>query len=310
MKIYTNYSRRNKPAPPFFLTGKFLLYGAGIFLIIFFLYLISNSFSPKNDEIISPQDILRAEEVSRSDPTNIELHLKLGEAYFNLAKNAISSQRADEYFDKTAEHLRQAIVLDVGGGKVSPQAYYQLGRAYFEKSGHPSGTYYYQEAKEALLNARQKGCSNKESHTYLGHIYLKDKLYDEAIKEYKEALSFDAEDPAIYFNLGWAYKDSKKHQEAILAFEKVLSFEGIPSEQFINSHLALGWLYYQQKSLKESIDSYKKVIELVPDSAQAHYWLGKAYRKEGNIEEAKKEWEKCLKLDPEDKNALKQLKDL
>ena len=193
---------------------------------------------------------------------------------------------------------------------MSQEAYYQLGRAYFEKSGHLSGAYYYQEAKEAFLNAKQKGFSNKESHTYLGHIYLKEKLYDLAIKEYKEAISFDKEDPAVYFNLGWAYKDSKKYREAIPLFEKVLSFEGVPQEQFINSHLALGWLYYRENLLKESIGSYKNVIELVPNSVQAHYWLGKVYKKEGRLKEAKEKWEKCLKLDPENKDALNQLKNL
>ncbi|MBU0568184.1 tetratricopeptide repeat protein [bacterium] len=310
MKIYNSYhsSRRKKSAPSLFSTRKFLLYGAGIFLIVFFLYLASKSFSPKNSEIISSRDILRAEEVLRSDPTNVKLCLKLGQAYFNLARNAISTQRANEYFDKTVEYLKRAQALDEE--KMSQEAYYQLGKAYFEKSGHLSGAYYYQEAKEAFLNAERKGFSNKESHTYLGHIYLKDKLYDEAIKEYKEALSFGQEDPAIYFNLGWTYKDSKKYKEAIPAFKKVLSFEGVDREQFINSHLALGWLYYQENLIKESIGSYKNAIELVPDSVQAHYWLGKAYKKEGKLKEAKEEWEKCLKLDPGNKDVLKQLKNL
>lgn len=308
MKVYNSYNIRKKSAPPFFLTRKFLLYGTGIFLIIFLLYLISNPFSPKNNEIISPKDILRAEKILRNDPTNAKLCLKLGEAYFNLAENALSAQRANEYFDKTVECLRRAVVLDKEN--ISPKVYYQLGVAYFKMSGHLSGAYYYQEAKEAFLDAHHRGFSTKESHTYLGHIYFKEKLSDEAIKEYKEALSFDGQDPAIYFNLGWTYKDSKKYEEAILAFRKVLSFEGIESDQFINSHLALGWLYYQQNLLKESIDSYRKVIELIPDSVQAHYWLGKAYRKEGSIAEAKKEWEKCLTLDPENKDALKQLKNL
>ena len=61
---------------------------------------------------------------------------------------------------------------------------------------------------------------------------------------------------------------------------------------------------------KESIEIFKMNVELYPDSANAYDSLGEAYMKKGETELAINNYEKSLKLDPENDNAKRQLEEL
>ncbi|HDJ24023.1 MAG TPA: tetratricopeptide repeat protein [Candidatus Aminicenantes bacterium] len=66
----------------------------------------------------------------------------------------------------------------------------------------------------------------------------------------------------------------------------------------LQSQLAFGIKAAQQDLWDEAIFRWKKVVESHPNSAAAHNNLAVAYEKKGLWEEAKKEYELALKLDP------------
>jgi len=51
-------------------------------------------------------------------------------------------------------------------------------------------------------------------------------------------------------------------------------------------------------SWDEAVRQWKKALDLRPDSAAAHNNLAVAYEKQGALEEARKEYEAALRLDP------------
>lgn len=66
----------------------------------------------------------------------------------------------------------------------------------------------------------------------------------------------------------------------------------------VESQLTFGITAAKQELWDEAIFRWKKVIQNNPDSAAAHNNLAVAYEKKGLWEEAKKEYEIALKLEP------------
>jgi Tfp pilus assembly protein PilF len=64
------------------------------------------------------------------------------------------------------------------------------------------------------------------------------------------------------------------------------------------TQLDFGILAAQRDLWDEAIFRWKKAVELEPESSSAHNNLAVAYEKKGKWEEAKKEYETALKLNP------------
>ena len=68
-----------------------------------------------------------------------------------------------------------------------------------------------------------------------------------------------------------------------------------------NQQLYFGLQAAQRELWDEAIFRWKKVILINPDSVAAHNNLAVAYEKKGMFKEAKEEYEKALKLNPNNK---------
>jgi TolB-like protein len=126
-----------------------------------------------------------------------------------------------------------------------------------------------------------------------------------AIELYNKAIALDPEFALAYTGIAiclldqyWFYKD---HSENVLLNSKKAidkAFEIDPD--LPEAHLALGDYYYcgyldYSKALKQ----YEIVLKDQPMNFLAVYWSASAYRRAGNWEMAKTDFEKALKLDPQ-----------
>lgn len=62
----------------------------------------------------------------------------------------------------------------------------------------------------------------------------------------------------------------------------------------------LDWLafaYYSHQMLDKAIHTYRRLIQMVPDNAGYHYYLGNSLYQTGNGLAARVEWEKVVALD-------------
>ncbi|UCC38697.1 MAG: tetratricopeptide repeat protein [Candidatus Aminicenantes bacterium] len=157
--------------------------------------------------------------------------------------------------------------------------------------------------------------------------------YEEALKEYQEAVNENPEDATGYYNIGVTYIILEKPDEAIEAFKGTIEIQPGNYEALKN----LGQLYGEKKNYEESskyyslalkissddpevfynlgvclmnlgnptgaMDAFQKSIERQEDYADSYYQLGLLYLNQNKMEEAQAVLEKFLQIAPDDSKA-------
>jgi len=164
---------------------------------------------------------------------------------------------------------------------------------------------------------------------YLGVAYALSGQYGEAVRELKESLRLQPDNPTAHLALGLTYSIEGRSQEALYEFDKIgdtMSFEAASSsaeggrilidqgeigraEQRIRkaleadpdnymAHVAMGYLYSKQGNNAEAVREYREAIRLNPEGAAAHLFLAVHYANEKDFGEAARELEKYAERSP------------
>ncbi|MBQ8887816.1 MAG: tetratricopeptide repeat protein [Candidatus Gastranaerophilales bacterium] len=99
-----------------------------------------------------------------------------------------------------------------------------------------------------------------KAHYNLANIYLKEKKYNSAIKEYKLAIKYKKDFPYYYYNLGCAYLGQKEYKEAVSAFKKAIKLKSDVADFYYNLAYAYKNLN-NEKEYQKAIDTYNKLKE-------------------------------------------------
>jgi len=306
MKVYSpvrgKYIYRAKPKP-----HKFIL---RIILILFFFILvflgISKTYSPKEDLTLKYKKILE------KDPTNTEAYISLGEIYYQQGletEQAKNEKEAKRLFEECLKYYQNAIKLEEEE-KILPQTYYHLGVVYFKLSKYSPDKDYYYLSETCLKKSLKKKFETPETHIYLGHIYFKRGLFDDAIAEYTKAKSLNADDVVPWYNLGWVYKVKGMSNNAIASFRNALTTKNLNKPLHIKIRIIIAQLYSEQGLIEHAKDEYKTILKLDRTSEIAHYKLGDIYRKQGEFALARRELQTVLKINPDNKQAKTELDNL
>ena len=133
------------------------------------------------------------------------------------------------------------------------------------------------------------------AHNNLADAYEKKGLYDEAIKEYQEALRLNPGRSEFYYNLGNVYYAKGLYEEAIKEYQEALRLD--PGK--IDTYYNLGNVYDSKGLYDEAIEEYRQALRLDPNNKDVHNNLGNVYEKIGLYDEAIKEYHQALRLDPQ-----------
>jgi tetratricopeptide (TPR) repeat protein len=228
------------------------------------------------DEISLWQDVVN------KSPYKVNGHINLGNAYL-----------ANDDNDRAMAHYQTALKLD----KDAPDAHYNLGLAYQSQGLIDRAiTHYritlrhvpaYSEAHNNLANAyRIKGLIDNaithyrlalkfnpgivEAHNNLGNVYVSQGLIDRAIGHYLAALKLDPYRPAVFLNLGNAY-----------------SIKGLTAK---------------------AIENFSQLKKLKPEWVLPYNKLGRIYLQKGDLEQARRELQRALQIDPDNQETEKLLK--
>lgn len=156
------------------------------------------------------------------------------------------------------------------------------------------------------------------SHDLMGNIYFQQGDYGRALKEFKRMLEIDERNANAYYNLGSVYYaledllEAEKHwKEAIeiekkkvktrrytRAIEKRLKHYLTIRKKTISflAHHSLGKLYFEQDLIEKAIGEFERAIKIEPNEADPYLDLAKAYHKKKEIKKTTFYLEKYLYL--------------
>ena len=159
------------------------------------------------------------------------------------------------------------------------------------------------------------GAAEIEDHLLSGNKFAQDKKYQEAAREYGNAVRLDPKnadanlllgltlanvgdlDEAVkyslaavalkpsysgYYNLGLIYANQGKYDLAVDAYTQAVTLN---EKSYLAWH-QLGKVYATDLKFDKAVEAYNKVIELNPRFADAYQGLGSSYFWSGNIEAA------------------------
>lgn len=132
-----------------------------------------------------------------------------------------------------------------------------------------------------------------EAHILLGSAYIADHQLDKAERALRRALEINRKSAEAHFVLGEVYRQQKKYAEA----QKEL-LAGLKIEDSWQGHIALGRLYWEQGEVAKAGPEVGKALELKPDLAEGHLLAGNILLKAHKPEEALREFQEYLRLEP------------
>jgi tetratricopeptide (TPR) repeat protein len=139
----------------------------------------------------------------------------------------------------------------------------------------------------------------------LGNVYLERKQYEKAKRCFEQLVARNPADYIAQQNLGSIYEreDSPYRDEAKALEQFKAAVTGNPD--FAEGHYNLGRLYQKMAQARrdtslvtEAVKCYTRALELNPSHVLAHNNLGLIYFHEGKVEDARREYETALRLDP------------
>lgn len=235
----------------------------------------------------------------------IEVAPKNGNAYFYLAE----IERTLGNFDKAIEFYRLAVENNAS------KKYYKMSYWNLTIITEQMGNYnelvklcktFWRRAGDRGMKSKAETLINKSIWSdnadavekYNKGMKLKNTNMDEAVKNFREAISTDARFLAPKFELGlWHYREGRIY-DATSYFSEIVS--RVPF--YGDVHLLLGNIYYNEGKFGRAVDHLTGAIDYSLIGGDTEYELylkrGSSYFKLGELEKAKKDMQTASKIKP------------
>jgi TolB-like protein/Flp pilus assembly protein TadD len=199
---------------------------------------------------------------------------------------------------RTAENLKKAIEQFRAAADLDPNyapAYVGLADCYVlleEYAGTPSSETLPQ-AKAYAERALQIDESLAEAHASLGYINNQLWQWAEAEQEFKRAIELNPNYPTAHHWYCLYLRDVGRFDASFAEIKRAQELD--PLSIAISGNVALAHLL--QGDVNAAAEQSRKMIELNPDDNNGHYFLGRAYLKQGRNTDAIAELQKAVELD-------------
>jgi tetratricopeptide (TPR) repeat protein len=219
-----------------------------------------------------PNCIVALRKAEELDPVNKNALLKLAEAYLVLKD-----------YQNVFGYTKRALDLD----KINPKAYFLRGFAYSELGDTSLAIRNFQAAADQDQNYY-------EAYIELGVIYSAKK--NPLATAYLEAATrIGPGKGEAYYLLGLAYQEQGNIPKAIETYERLLTVVPEFKEALYNlGYINLVYLH----DFKEAIKYFTHAISLDPKYTDAYFNRGYSYELQGDLINARKDYEKALEITP------------
>ena len=118
--------------------------------------------------------------------------------------------------------------------------------------------------------------------------------FEQAISEYKKAITLNPNFPIIYNRLGVAYSELKQYDAALNAYQKALVLSPTTAEP----HYNMGLVYLKQGNLPRAAEAFKRAITINAEWEDAYTGLGEVYLKQGDFRQAARAYKQAVRFNP------------
>ncbi len=129
-----------------------------------------------------------------------------------------------------------------------------------------------------------------------GYVHKNAELLDEAADDFTRAIQRRADVTTAYVNRGYVYNDLQNAEAAIADFNSALKLE--PKNG--SAHLGLAFAQLELQHPKLALDHALEAQKLLGESGASHDALATAYRQQGLLSNAEREYRAALRYSPED----------
>ena len=272
------------------------------------------------------------------EPIFTEAHCELSRAYLEVGNLKAAKRAVEEALRLRNEYPpAQKLLVDI------KKRYYYNGEIYFNREEYAQAIFEFQKAVEIDKNF-------KGAHRFIGEAYLKleelekaeksaretlridpnyklaqellekikqkhkedgdnyrnRKAYAEALISYQHAMRIDDKYKEAYNNLGIVYRNMKEYDKAIIAYQKAIDIDNRCQVTYNN----LSIVYRNIGEYTKAVNSLKRAIAIKPDYQTAYYNLARTYFKMENLQDASETILEALRLDANDPDTLKLLKNI
>jgi tetratricopeptide (TPR) repeat protein len=152
----------------------------------------------------------------------------------------------------------------------------------------------YNQAVRAYREAIRHQAEYGEAWHDLGNVYASLKEYDHAIHAYRDALLIEPDRDDTWYELGNVYYDLRQYAYAIDAYSKALRIQPENPKAWYN----LGITYDDLGLYGESAEAYQQTVRIQPENAEAWHHLGVTYARLGERHKVKEIYQTLRKLSP------------
>lgn len=242
------------------------------------------------------------EKAVAQSPNSAEAHYYLANAYAGKLKEG-GMMAAAKYASKIRDEYEKAVTLN----PKHVEAHLALVQVYAGAPAMMGGSF-----EKAFAHAAEiKSIDPLVGHRAYAFIYSRQQKFDLAEKEHVDAIHEQPNSAKAHTYYGqYLTNVAKNYPKAFQEFETALKLDSNYMPAFYHfgrtASLADSNLARGEESLKKYLGYAPAENE--PGLANAHYFLGTVYEKEGKKAEAKQAYEAALKLNPSLKSAAEALK--
>jgi tetratricopeptide (TPR) repeat protein len=159
----------------------------------------------------------------------------------------------------------------------------------------------YDDAAHYLEIALGMDPGNVEARYHLGRVRYQQNRFDLAIAAFEEVLRRDPQNVKAQDNLGLSLDAENKTDEAIAAYRQAIALDAAASVHSEQPYLNLGTLLARSNRTDEAIPLLARASEITPKAGKVHYELAKVYFSLNRLEDAQREAEQAVNLEPGDR---------
>ncbi|MBA3972863.1 MAG: hypothetical protein C0504_01440 [Candidatus Solibacter sp.] len=216
---------------------------------------------------------------------------------FAAAEREMQAALARHPDDRVLKSVAATLLSDLGRHPEAEQTLKTLFDGKNDRAVHIALAQAYDKAKDyksaarALDEAEKLSESNEEKEPVLflrGAMFEKQKLYDEAEREFRKVLEVSPNNASALNYLGYMLADRNvRVQEALALIQKAVDQEPT-NGAFLDS---LGWAYFRLNKLDEAADYLRRSLQRGVRDPTVHDHLGDVLLSQGNVKDAINHWE-------------------